>query len=136
RVDGRAEGPALLGQRIFHPDRRVRDDRSLEDAFLLELLKAIAEHAIGDVGDGIAQRGEPAPRLEQHEDDRAGPAAADQLAGAVEAGAELRGMDGRAFHSRPSQVTATAARPQATTGQVVAIFYIVTVVDAAGASRG
>ena len=45
--------------------------------------------AIGDVGNGVAQRREPAGLLQQQENDRAGPAAADQLAGVVEPRAEL-----------------------------------------------
>ena len=53
-------------------------------ALLLELLQALAQHAIGDVGNGVAQRREPAGLLQQQEDDGAGPAAADQLAGVVE----------------------------------------------------
>src|ERR1700751_1272445 len=90
RVDRRRERPALFGQRVFDTDRRLRDDRALDDPFLLELLQPLAEHAVGDLGDGVAQHREATARFQQHVDDRPGPAAADQLAGAVEAQAELR----------------------------------------------
>ena len=62
----------------------------LHQPFFLELLQALAQHAIGDVGNGVAQRREPAGLLQQQKDDRAGPAAADQLAGVVKPRAQRR----------------------------------------------
>src|SRR5436309_1868333 len=90
RLDRRAERAPLFRQRVFHPNRRLGNDRPLDDPFLFELLEALAEHAVGDIGNGVAQRREAAARPEQDEDDGAGPPAADELAGTVKAGAERR----------------------------------------------
>ena len=92
------ERPPLLRQRVFNADGRVGHDRPLDDPFGLELLQAIAEHAIGDVGNRIPQRGEPAGSLEEHEDDGARPPPPDQFAGTVEAWTELRGTRSRTRH--------------------------------------
>ena len=71
----------------------------IEDPLLLELLKALAEHPVGDLGDRRAQGGEAAARLEQEKDDRAGPSASDQLARAMEARAQLRRVGGGVAHA-------------------------------------
>ena len=63
-----------------------------------ELLQPLAEHAIGDAGNAVAQRREPAGLLQQHEDDGAVPAPADQLAGVMEPRAQLRRVPGDVFH--------------------------------------
>jgi len=112
RIDRAPERAPFPGQRVFDPNRHVGDDRALDDPFLLEFLETIAQHAVGDVGDGVAQRREAALRLEQAEDDGAGPAAADELAGAMEARAQFRGRSSRG-HGDRSSVTAGSAAPQA-----------------------
>ena len=86
---------SLPGERVLHADRRLWNDRPLDDPFLLELLKAFTQHPVRDLGNGGPQHGEAAPGLEEHEDDRAGPSPADQLAGAVKPRAQFRGVSGR-----------------------------------------
>src|SRR5262249_7032948 len=90
RVDRGGERASLPSQRVLDANRQVGDDRAVDDAFVLELLEALAEHPVGDVGNRAAQRREPAAAVEQDVDDGARPAAADELAGAVEARAEGR----------------------------------------------
>ena len=87
-------------KRVLDADRRFGDDRALDDALGLELLQSLAEHPIGDVGNGVPQRRESAALPEQHEQDRPGPPAADQLARAMESGAELRNVRLRRLHVR------------------------------------
>ena len=94
RIHDGHQRPSLLRQRVLDPDGRLGNHRALDDAAVLELLEPLAEHPVGDVGDGLAKGGEPAPGLQQHVDDRAAPAPADQLAGAVEVRAELSGPSG------------------------------------------
>lgn len=122
RVNHGGERAPLLRQRVLHPDGRLGDHRTLHDAFRLELLQAVAEHAIGDLGNRGAQHGKATPRLQQDEDDGSGPAATDELARAVEACAK-RWRSGHGFHTglagtagffeslgfRPGRVFATAA---------------------------
>ena len=60
-----------------------------DDAFGLELAQALGEHPVADLGDRGAQLGEPHPPVEQELDDRAGPAPADELDGAVELRAQM-----------------------------------------------
>src|SRR5438034_1267611 len=67
RVDRRRQSPAFLRQRIFHANRCVGYDRALDDAFLFELLEALAQHAIGNVGNRVAKGGEAATRPGQNE---------------------------------------------------------------------
>jgi hypothetical protein len=96
------QGAAFPRQGVFHADGRLGDDGPLDDPFFFQFLQALAQHAVGDVGNRLAQRGEAAAGVEEHEDDGPAPAAADQLAGLVEPDAELRGSmwrhlpDGRA----------------------------------------
>jgi hypothetical protein len=87
-VDRPGQRSSLLRQRVFHADGRVRDDRPFDNPLLFELLKPFAEHPIGDRGDRLPQHGEPAARLEQHEDDGPGPSPADELARPMELGAQ------------------------------------------------
>ena len=58
--DRGAESQSLLRQRVLDPDRRLGNDRPLNDPFLLELLESLTEHAVGDVRDGVAQGGKTA----------------------------------------------------------------------------
>ena len=103
----RGEGAPFLGQRILDAHGRLRNYRPLDDPFELELLQPVAEHAIGDLGNGVAQRSEPAPRLEQDENDRAGPAAADELARPVKSGAECGRMRSPASYRHPQNSAST-----------------------------
>jgi len=75
--DRRGQLLAFLRQRIFNADGSLRDDPALDETFLFELLETLAEHPVRDVRNGGAQRGEPAACLQEHENDRARPAAAD-----------------------------------------------------------
>ena len=79
RVDRRREVPALLRQRVLDANGRLGDHRARDDALVLQLLQALAQHPVRDVRDGVAQRREPAAGAEQQVDDRARPAASDQL---------------------------------------------------------
>jgi hypothetical protein len=83
------ERAPLFGELVLDADRRFRDDDALDDPLGLELAQAFGQHAIADVGHGGAQLGEAHPPVEQELDDGAGPAAADQLDGAVELLAQL-----------------------------------------------
>ena len=60
RVHHPGQGLALLRQLVLHPHRGLGDDRPGDDPLLLQLLESLAEHAIGDLGDGIPEGGEPA----------------------------------------------------------------------------
>ena len=53
------------------------------DAVLLHHLEALGQQAVGDVGHEVADLGEVGGAVEQDEQDRAGPALADELDGAV-----------------------------------------------------
>jgi hypothetical protein len=83
------EGASLLGQLVFDADGGFRHDDARDDPFGLELTQALRQHAIADVGHGGAQLGEPHPPVEQELDEGAGPAAADELDGAVELRAQV-----------------------------------------------
>ena len=54
-VHGRRERAALLRQRVLDADGCLRHDRALDDPFLLEFLEPLAEHAIGDVRNGVTE---------------------------------------------------------------------------------
>jgi len=82
------QGAPFLRQRVFHADRCVGHDDPLDDPFRLELAQALRQHAVADVGDGIAELGIPHASVEQQADDGAGPAAADQLDRMVKAAAQ------------------------------------------------
>src|SRR5438552_12361242 len=87
-VEGPGQRAPLRGEGVLDPPRRLRDHDALDDGLLLQLLQALAEHAVGDAGDGRAQPREPAAPLEEDVDDGPRPAAADQLAGPVEQAAD------------------------------------------------
>src|SRR5262249_43983909 len=61
RVDGGRQGSSLLRQRIFDANRRLRANGAFDNALLLELLEPLAEHAVRDIGNRRAKRGESAP---------------------------------------------------------------------------
>ena len=70
----------------------VAGDVALDDAGRLELLHALGQQPVGQLGDRVADLAEAqrAAALEQHVEDRARPALADQLDGAVEVGTAAR----------------------------------------------
>jgi hypothetical protein len=95
RVDGGSERSALPREGVLHTHRGVGDDRPFDDPFLFEFLKTFAEHAVCDVGNGIAQRGKPTPGPQEHKDNRTRPPATDQLTGSVKPRTEFRRMPDR-----------------------------------------
>lgn len=48
------ERSSLPGKRVLHPDGRFWNHRPLDNPFLLELLKALTQHPVRDVGNGVA----------------------------------------------------------------------------------
>src|SRR5437899_10844995 len=86
-IDGRAEGHSLVGEQVLHARRVPVDDLTLDDPLALELLQALGEQSVGKVGDALLDLGEARGALEQDEEDRAGPALADELDGLVVLGA-------------------------------------------------
>jgi hypothetical protein len=108
-VERVGEGASFLRQLVLDPDRRVGEDVPLDDALFLQFLEPLAEHAVGDVGNGTPQLGEPAAGPQEQVNDGPGPLLTDQLDRLVECGAELRKMfthrylrihrRGREFHS-------------------------------------
>src|SRR5262249_21095263 len=94
-VDRRCERSPLFRERVFDPDRHLGYDGAYDYPLCFELLQTITKHPVGDVGDRVPQRGESATRPEKDEDDGAGPAPADELAGPVEARTEFRSVRGR-----------------------------------------
>jgi hypothetical protein len=97
-LDCGGERASLLGQRVLDAYRRLGDNRAGDNPFRLEFLQPIAEHAIGDIGNRLAERREPTTRPQQDENDRPGPAPTDQLAGAVKARTQFRWMRWRNDH--------------------------------------
>src|SRR4051794_18411869 len=78
-ADGRLERAALLGEAVLHADRRAVDDAALDHALALELLEALGEQPIGQLGHELPDAGEVQRSVEQDQDDGPGPALADQL---------------------------------------------------------
>src|SRR5215212_8965966 len=79
RAHGRLEGLALLGEDVLHPHGRVGDHVPLDDALGLELLHPLGQQAVGEVRHQLLELREPGRAVQQHEQDRAGPALADEL---------------------------------------------------------
>src|SRR3954454_21261642 len=78
-ADGGLERAALLGEAVLHAHGRAVEDAALHHSLGLELLQPLGEQAVGKLGDELPDPGEMGRPVEQHEDDRAGPALADQL---------------------------------------------------------
>src|SRR4051812_5324234 len=79
---------AHVRQSVLDPRGRAVADLALDDAARLELLHPLGEQAVGEVRDGAADLREAhRATLEQHVDDRARPALADQLDRLVQIGA-------------------------------------------------
>jgi len=89
RFDGRRERATLSGEGVLDAHRRVRQNRTRHDAFALELAQPVGQHPVGDLGNAGAQGRETAGLLEHDEEDRAGPATADELARPMKADAQL-----------------------------------------------
>jgi hypothetical protein len=83
------ERAPLLGEFVLHPYRRFRNHRAGQDPFGFQLAQALRQHAVADLGDGGPQLGEAHPPVQQQLDDRASPAAANELDRPVEPDAEL-----------------------------------------------
>src|SRR5262249_39674392 len=64
-VDRRAQLASLFCQRVLHADGSLRNDDTLDDALVFEFLQTLAEHPVGDVGNGAAERGEAAARTQE-----------------------------------------------------------------------
>ena len=71
---------------------------ALDDAFVFKFLQALAQHAVGDVRDGVSKNRIPATRPKQQENDGARPAAADQLDGPVKPAAQGQVVSGGHLH--------------------------------------
>src|SRR5260370_41990122 len=78
-VDGGSERASFFRERVLDADGRLGDDGALDDPLPLELLQALAEHAVRDAGDRIAQGGVAAAPAEEQEHDRTRPPATDEL---------------------------------------------------------
>lgn len=89
-VDGGRQRAALSRERVLHPHRRLGNDGPLDNPLLLQLLKALAQHPVGDVRDRVPEHREPAAPLQQQKDNRPRPPAADELARPMEARAQRR----------------------------------------------
>src|SRR5207248_365535 len=76
------ECPALRGQAVLDPDRRAVQHAPLDDPLGLELLEPLGQEPVGQLWHELPYAGEVERAIHQHEQDRAGPALADQLDGA------------------------------------------------------
>src|SRR3954471_19736571 len=83
--EDRPEGVAHVAQRVGHADRRAGMDLTGDQAAGLELLDALGEQAVAEVGDRRRDLGEAQRPLgaAHHLEDRAGPASTDELDGFV-----------------------------------------------------
>src|SRR5919106_5795999 len=79
RPDGGLERAALLGQRVLHADRHVVDHAALDNALGLELLEALGQEPVREIGHQELHLGEAQRTIQEHEQDGAGPALPDQL---------------------------------------------------------
>src|SRR4051812_37236549 len=72
--------PAHLGELVLDPDRSAGANRAHDDAVALELLHALGQQAIGELGHGLGDLTEAqGPAVDQDAHDRARPAAPDEL---------------------------------------------------------
>src|SRR5215208_6413680 len=83
RQDSGLERLALLGQGVFHPHRGVVDHAPLDDPLGRQLLHALRQKSVRQVGHELLELRETRGALHQNEQDRARPALADQLDGLV-----------------------------------------------------
>src|SRR5690348_4692321 len=75
---------APLGREpVFDAHGCIGNHSARDDALRLQLFQPLREHAVADVGDGIAQLAKACQPLHQGADDRPGPAPADQFHGVV-----------------------------------------------------
>src|SRR4051794_29837557 len=58
RADRRLERLALLGERVLHADGRAVEHTALDDALCLQLLEALGEEAVGQLGDEVPDAAE------------------------------------------------------------------------------
>src|SRR4051794_16898200 len=88
--EGVAEIPPALGQLVLDLHGRAVADPALDDPTRLELLQALGEQAIRQVGNGVGDLAEAhRTGLEQDVDDGPAPALAHELDGLVQAGAAV-----------------------------------------------
>src|SRR3954469_23608385 len=79
-LERRLERPAHVGQLVEDLDGRARVDVSRDDTARLELLHTLGQQAVAQLGHGMRDLAEAErPAIEEDRDDRAGPAAADEL---------------------------------------------------------
>src|ERR671919_1678981 len=79
RPHGGLERAALLGERVFDARRHAFARAALDDPLRLELLQALGEEAVRQVGHEDLHLGETQRSIEQDEEDGARPALPDQL---------------------------------------------------------
>src|SRR4051794_27393804 len=82
-AQGRLERLALRREAVLHADRGAVEHAALDDALPLELLQPLGEQPVGELGHELADAGEVKRAVHEDEQNRAGPALADQLDGAV-----------------------------------------------------
>ena len=82
--------PALFGQLVFNADGCVRDNLTGDKTLGFKRAKSLRQHPVSDVRYRRLDRGIAALPLEEGLQDRASPAATDELDSAVEASADLR----------------------------------------------
>src|SRR5215211_671350 len=106
-AQGGVQLAAHVGEAVLDAGGRAVVDLPLDDAARLELLHPLGEQAIGQVRHGGADLREAhRAALEQHIDDRAGPALADELDRLVEVGTARS----RALQRRDGDLAAGSAR--------------------------
>lgn len=89
RFNWRRERATLPGECVLDAHRRVRQNRTRYDPFALELAQPVGQHPVGDLGNAGAEGRETAGLLKHDEEDRTGPATADELARPMKADAQL-----------------------------------------------
>src|SRR4051794_32577629 len=77
------ERAAAIREAVLDPHRRALEHAPLDDALRLELLEPLAQESVGELGHEMADAGEVERAVHQDEQDRSGPALADELDGAV-----------------------------------------------------
>src|SRR3954451_3125698 len=78
-AQGRLERLALRREAVLDADRGAVEHAALDDALPLELLEPLRQEPVRELGDELPDAGEVERAVHEHEQDRTGPALADQL---------------------------------------------------------
>src|SRR5215217_716592 len=116
-AQGRRELAPLLRELVLHAHRALAGDAALDDAARLEFLHALREQAVGEVGHRVRDLREAhGAAVQQDVEDRAGPAAADELDGLVQAWAAGRPRGGAGGHGAQAARRARCSSTEPSTG--------------------